>query len=162
MRDKMSVKECIEYLCDITGSTPNWCTQSTASGGTSNNSEEKIPQEIDEYMEEEKQDRSATDVEFQKEFYFYESDDDLVIQKLIDEVIVYLKNEWQLNWVVYPIVNINMWSSIFNLNYCFIVEIDAPLLQRFHRFNKKYTENLTLEDFVKLDDKVRFETNFCD
>lgn len=113
-------------------------------------------------MEEEKQDSSVTDVEFQKEFYFLELIDDLVMQELINEVIVFLKNEWQLNWVVYPIVNINMWSSIFNLNYCFLVEIDAPLWQRFHRFNKKYTESLTLEEFVKLEDKLRFGTKFCD
>lgn len=163
MKDKMSVRDSIEQLNGIVSGSPNFFTHSTVSGDSPpSEEEEKMEVGNEEAMEEEKQDTSVTKSKIVKEFYFPEIEDCLVIQNIIDDVISYVKEEWQMNWVVYPILNINMWESLFKLNYCLLVEIDAPIVQRLHRFNNKYKRTLTLNEFVELDDTLKFKTNFCD
>lgn len=42
--------------------------------------------------------------------------------------------------------------------YFILYEVDSPLKLRFGRYAAKYKAKTTLEDFVELDDKIRFNT----
>jgi hypothetical protein len=98
--------------------------------------------------------------EFAKEFYFLSEDQKMEFQALVDKVVQYLNNERRTRWVIYPIIDINMWSSLFSSGCLFVFRFQAKSKDRFNWHNKKYNGQLSLEEFTKLDDDLTINKNY--
>lgn len=98
--------------------------------------------------------------DFAKEFYFLSKDQKMEFQALVDKVVQYLNNERRTRWVIYPIIDINMWSSLFSSGCLFVFKIHAKLKDRLVWHNKKYNEQLSLEEFTDLDDDLTSDRNY--
>ena len=87
--------------------------------------------------------------EFCREFYL---DEEMrgVIEEIIGKVIKILKKHWNNDFVIYPITDIDLWSTI-SFRHTFIInDIDAPLVTRYERFKQKYDENMELLEFCTI------------
>lgn len=41
-----------------------------------------------------------------------------------------------------------------------LYEVDAPLKLRFERFKRKFNKDVKLEDFVELDDQIKYDSKY--
>ena len=85
---------------------------------------------------------------------------------LIKFIFKLITNHWYKHFVVYPLnafedIQIMMYEMLLCLicyrsRYYFILfEVDAPVMQRFGRYNTKYANSqIDLVAFIEMDDKV--------
>ena len=62
----------------------------------------------------------------------------------------------KINFVVYPVVNLKLWTTLPLICYY----IDGPLKKRYMNYKELYGQDIEIMDFIALDDKLQFETEF--
>jgi dCMP deaminase len=79
--------------------------------------------------------------------------------RVIKETFRDLCGKWDRNFVIYPISGQEDIKLMISRFYFLCYEIDAPLKTRYERFCIKYSkQELTLDQFVEVDDKIKFNT----
>ena len=72
-----------------------------------------------------------------------------------------MKEDWRNNYVIYPIPSMEQVASISTRHTFIMYEIEAPIVSRFKRFKEKYqAEKIDFEEFAKIDDSIKFETDY--
>ena len=94
-------------------------------------------------------------------YAYYHVDFKKLRQDIIREVFRDLTGKWNRHFVVYPISPCDDIQLLFSRYYFILYEVESPLRLRYDRFTTKYNEKverLSLEDFIDLDDKIKFNT----
>ena len=159
LRDLISVDEFIQQANWIGGDPHQHEPEAVQQEGVGDpNEEEKLPEgNFPLKPQKVKLERKR---EFAKEFYFLSEDQKMEFQALVDKVVQYLNHERRTRWVIYPIIDINMWSSLFSSGCLFVFRFNAKSKDRFNWHNKKYNGQLSLEKFTALDDDLTFDKNY--
>jgi dCMP deaminase len=92
--------------------------------------------------------------------YYLDEEMRPIIEELITKVIKILKKEWQSNWVIYPLIDLDLWDTISFRNSFITYEIDSPIMSRYERYVKKYGDKIDFMEFAKIDDDIRFNTQY--
>lgn len=72
-----------------------------------------------------------------------------------------LTGKWTRHFVVYPLSPCDDIQLMFSRFYFILYEVESPLRLRYERYTQKYStqSDLTLEQFIDLDDKIKFNTD---
>lgn len=58
--------------------------------------------------------------------------------------------------MVYPVVDLTLWDSLFLTCY----HLDSPLKMRYNSFKEKYDHDIELMDFIELEDDITFKSKY--
>jgi dCMP deaminase len=76
-----------------------------------------------------------------------------------NEVLIEALNDWSSSHVIYPVIDLEWIKKVsMKRSYIKVIGLSAPLMRRFKTFNFKYNE-ISLDNFVVLNDEYLFELN---
>ena len=71
-----------------------------------------------------------------------------------------MKEDWKSNYVIYPIPSMDQIKAISFRHTYIMYEIEAPIVSRYKWFQKKYSDDVSFEEFASIDDSLKFETDY--
>lgn len=77
--------------------------------------------------------------------------------KRTNKLVTEAMDKWKRARVIYPFYFTEQLDVLLSRAYISLIEIKEPIMKRYNNYKK--THDITLEQFIELDDKVRFKTD---
>mmetsp|Transcript_15366 Transcript_15366/g.25980 ORF Transcript_15366/g.25980 Transcript_15366/m.25980 type:complete len:138 (+) Transcript_15366:415-828(+) len=90
--------------------------------------------------------------------YFHKKYREIRMQ-IVKQLFRQLTSNWRQSYVIFPLGSTSEIQHCISRFYYITYEVDAPVMLRFRNFKQKYPQqsHYSLEQFIQLDDLIRFE-----